>query len=259
MRGDLTTLERVREWLAPGQGTLATTNDSMISRLISSASAFVINELNRNIAVTEYDEWYDSGGLNFVNLRQWPIQTVAAVQFESIVITDEATGVPPLNGWRLMPPSRLMVTNYRFPRGRSTVRVQYTAGYQTNDEAHTVPATPWQVPTYLTWLSDLGVTLEDGTPLVAVSGTPGPGEYSVTAGVYLFDAAQEDAVVLISYSSVPADIDQCVVEMVGERFKMRDRIGVRSKTLPNGESVVFELKALTDPQKQVIDNYRRVI
>lgn len=264
MQGDLTTLANVKAWLAPSSGTLSDANDALFLRLIASASAFVLGYISRDIVVTDYDEWYDSGGQNFLNLRQWPVLSVASVQFASITIDTEASGVPPLNGWRLMPPSRLMVTNYTFPRGRSTVRVQYEAGYKITDERHVVPAipdpvAPLTVQTNFTSLLDMGVKLADGTPLVAVTGDPGAGEYSVEGGLYTFNDAQAEAVVLITYSYVPADLDQAVVELVGERYKQRDRIGMNSKSLPNGESVSFQIRDMNDYTRRTLAMYRRVI
>jgi len=264
MQGDLTTLANVKAWLAPGSGTLADTNDALLSRLISAASAFVLNIISREIVVTDYDEWYDSGGQNFLNLREWPVIDVSLVQFASIQITDEATGVPPLNGWRLDPPTRLMVTNYTFPRGRSTVRVQYRAGYATMGEPHVVPeiptpAAPLTVTTNACWLSDLGVTL-GGVAMTRVDATPGAGEYSVSdSGVYTFNDAQAEATVAISYSSVPYDLEQAVIELVGERYKQRDRIGLNSKSLPNGETVSFLIRDMSENIRSVVFSYRRVI
>lgn len=261
MQGDLTTLANVKAWLAPGSGTLADTNDALLSRLISSASAFVLGIISRSIAVADYDEWYDSGGQNYLSLVQWPVVSVASVQFEGVTIVDEATGAPPLNGWRLIPPTRLMVTNYTFPRGRSTVRVQYRAGYTTMNEARVISdSSPSidQIETYSTWLSDLGVTM-GGSPMVPVSGTPGMGQYSAEDGIYSFSVLDAGSTVLISYSSVPADLDQAVVELAGERYKQRDRIGMNSKSLPNGETVSFQVRDMNDYTRRTIETYRRVI
>lgn len=263
MQGDLTSLASVKSWLAPGSGTLADTNDTLLRRLISSASTFVISEISRNIMVTDYDEWYDSGGQNFLSLRQWPVIDVESVQFGSVVITDEASGAPPVNGWRIDPPSRLMVSPYCLPRGRSTVRVQYTAGYRMVGERQTVPevpdpVAPLTVTTNRMWLSDLGVTLLDGTPLVAVEAPPGAGQYSVDEdGVYTLNAAQAEEVVLITYSYVPADLEQAVIELVGERYKQRDRIGMNSKSLPNGESVSFLNRDMSENVRTTVGLYTR--
>jgi hypothetical protein len=61
------------------------------------------------------------------------------------------------------------------------------------------------------------------------------------------------------YDDTPADVQQVVIELVGERYKSRDRIGVRSKSLPNGESVTFDRSALSLMAEQVLSPYRRVV
>lgn len=263
MRGDLTTLDHVKAWLAPGSGTLATANDVLLQRLITACSRAVISYISRDIVVTEYDEWYDSGGVNFLNLRQWPILAIESVQFGAITVTEAASGTPPLNGFRIIEESRLMVTPWCFPRGRSTVNVRYTAGYRTLAEPHEVtddlaPPAADPVSTDLVWLSDLGVTL-NGVSLVPVDGTPASGQYAVSdSGSYQFADDAVGETVLITYSSVPADLEEAVTEMVGERYKQRDRIGMNSKSLPNGETVSFLVKSMSDYIKQALEPYVRV-
>jgi hypothetical protein len=48
------------------------------------------------------------------------------------------------------------------------------------------------------FVADLGVT-HSGVPLVKVAGSPATGQYSVTAGVYTFNAAQAGQAMVISY------------------------------------------------------------
>lgn len=70
-------------------------------------------------------------------------------------------------------------------------------------EAGTVPTTPFQVTVAnsATWVTDLGViNAATGLPLTRVASAPITGQYSVTAGVYLFAAADVATAVLISYT-----------------------------------------------------------
>lgn len=259
MQGDLTTLSNVKGWLS-GQTTISSDWDSLLQRLITSASTFVLNYLQRRIAIQTYDEWYDSGGLNFISLRQFPVRTVTSIQFGGNEVAQEATGNPPINGWLLSPPSRLEVRGHCFPRGRSVVRVQYSAGYDIKAvvgslEAHVVPA-GLTVQTNLAWLGDLGVTLSDGTPLTLVTGAPGALEYAVSAGTYTFNTAQNGAAVLLDYSCVPPDLEQAVIELVGERFKQKDRIGVNANSLSQGETVTYLVKDMSDNIRAALEPYR---
>lgn len=256
MLGDLTRLAQVREWLS-GQAALSTDNDALLKRLISSASVFALGYINRGIAVASYDEWYDSGGVNFLSLRQWPIRTVTSIQFAGCEITQPASGNPLTNGWLVSPPTRLEVRGRHFPRGRSTVRVQYSAGYSTEGEAQAVPASGSPVvTTNLCWLGDLGVKLADGTALVAVTGAPGAGQYSVDEGIYTFNVAQAGAAVSISYSSVPPDLEQAIIELVGERFRQKDRIGLNSQSLAQGETVNYLVKDMSENVRLTLERYQ---
>lgn len=72
------------------------------------------------------------------------------------------------------------------------------------DEAHSVPAsTPFTVtiapPGSGTFVEDLGVRLASGASMTKVATGPTTGQYSVSAGVYTFAAADEGTAVLISY------------------------------------------------------------
>jgi hypothetical protein len=73
------------------------------------------------------------------------------------------------------------------------------------DESHPIPATPFQVtptpPSSGVFVEDLGVrSATTGLALTKVAGSPTTGQYSVSAGVYTFAAADTLLVVLISYS-----------------------------------------------------------
>jgi hypothetical protein len=80
------------------------------------------------------------------------------------------------------------------------------------DFAATVPSTPFQVtptiPGSGTWLSDLGVSDTSGNNFTRVASAPATGQYSVSAGVYTFAAADVGKAVLISseYSAATGGI-----------------------------------------------------
>jgi hypothetical protein len=67
-----------------------------------------------------------------------------------------------------------------------------------------VPATPFQitptVPNSGTWVEDLGVTNASGQVMTRVASGPTTGQYSVTAGVYTFAAADVGIKMYISFS-----------------------------------------------------------
>jgi hypothetical protein len=93
-------------------------------------------------------------------------------------------------------------------RGRlSNVNVLSTESLFT-DEMSSIPAAPYQLtavpPQSGTWLSNVAVQYEpfgDGSysPMVQVASSPGPGQYSVAAGVYTFNSVDGGNPVVLTY------------------------------------------------------------
>jgi hypothetical protein len=69
---DLTTLANVKGWL----GVTATTDDALLTRLISAASDYVQKWLNRTIAVQPYTETRDGTGGYVLPLSNYPVSAV---------------------------------------------------------------------------------------------------------------------------------------------------------------------------------------
>lgn len=263
----LTTLANVKQWL--GVDPSNTDSDAMLNRMIRVASAFVLNYLNRDsFDLTVYSDVYDGYGNTWMMLRRGPVYQIHAVSFSGVPISRASgNGVnnPYTGGWVLEPEysvqgaQRLNFYGRATPRLRSSVYVQYSAGYVLIDELHTVPATPFQVVTDELWLGDVSVTdADDNTVFTKVTGAPAAGEYSVANGVYTFNAADADARVLITYSYVPADVVQAATEIVGERYRYLDRIGQTSKSLGGQETVAFSKESLTEFIRELLNPYKSV-
>lgn len=60
------------------------------------------------------------------------------------------------------------------------------------------------------------------------------------------------------FNTVPADIEQAVIDLVALRYKERDRIGIQSKTLA-GETVSYFIGDLSPSAKSILQRYKRVI
>lgn len=58
------------------------------------------------------------------------------------------------------------------------------------------------------------------------------------------------------YVEAPADVMQATVELVGEAFRRRDRIGLSSKTLGGQEVIAFSLKDMNDTVKALLAPYQ---
>jgi hypothetical protein len=131
-------------------------------------------------------------------LRQWPVTAISSCVVNGIVIPPSPpllASAPAQTGYVLddssiAPPGvmqRLSLRGYLFTCGLQNVTVSYTAGYQVTNESAVVPATtPYTISAagpYGDWASGVSVTYSNGVALVAVSGTPNGGQYSVTSGV----------------------------------------------------------------------------
>lgn len=271
--GDLTSLFAVKQWLEIDPEN--TDADVLLKRLIRAASAFVLQHLNRkSLTLTEYVETYDGYGNSFMLLRQAPVYDLSALSFTGTPISS-ATGdgftSPRANGFVLEPPyspsvilgeQRVNLYGYRFPRQRAAVSVRYRAGYVIDDEPHTIAdVSPATVSTDSMWLGDVSVKNAETLALfVLVKANPTVGQYTVDGnGVYGFNDGDIGLDILISYSFVPADIEQAVWELVGERYRYMDRIGYVSKSLGGQETVTFSQRAISDYVTVDLAPYKNVV
>jgi hypothetical protein len=266
--GDLTNLANVKAWLAIDANN--TKADALLQRLISSASSFVLNFLNRDtLTLSLYSEVYDGHGNTFMVVRKSPVWSVIALGLAGNPVppaTGDGFTSPITQGYRMEPEysvlgsQRLNLYGYVFPRARASIALKYMAGYVKQNEPQTIPVSPYKVSTHDIWLGDVGVTLADGTPLVLVTGTPATGQYAVDVnGVYLFAAADVGKQVLITYSFVPPDIEQVACELVGERYRYMDRIGIVSKALGGQETVSFSQAAMNAYTRELLVPYKQVV
>ncbi len=241
---DLTDLATVKDELnIPSSDT---SNDTWLARAISQVSAVVARYCNRVflpelLLETQYIEQdaypnQTPGGIAPLQLSHWPILSLVSVAQVTAINTTQAlvqgtdfavdydkgqlirlnsfTGVAVV--WEALP------TN-----------IEYSAGYGAAvAEAHTVPVTPGPytvtVANAATFSFDGGVTYANGTAFKAVLGTPATaGEYSVAmaTGIYIFNAADQGASIIINYgySEIPDDLIDAVLRVVTQRFKQKDR------------------------------------
>lgn len=264
MNGDLTTLDRVKAWL----GVPNTSSDVLLQDLIASASDFVRNEIQRDdLGWHAVSEYYDGANNNFMVLRQWPVTKIDSIQFCGVTITTAAIGNPRQNGYLLDPPpqgggqQRLTLFGYAFPQGRSNVTVNYHAGYLVQAEARNVPATsPYTVTPKSVWLDDQGVTYAlTGAAMVEVESAPAVGQYSIDEnGTYTFNAADAGVAILMDYSYVPAGLEQATKELVGERYRIRDRIGVVSQGVGGRETTSYSQKDMNSYISSLLRTFKRV-
>ena len=256
-QGDLTSVGNVKLWL----GINANVSEPLLGRLVSAVSGTVCGYLGRPyLGATLHTERYDGHGRDSLMLRHGPVTSVVSIAYNGALITTPATGNPPTGGYLIDPAfttvGRIVLADDVFPRGRLNVQVSYWGGYLAGPEPHNAAAT---VQAASTWLTDAGVTYANGTPLTPVQANPAAGQYAVIpSGAYSFSAADLNAPILLSYGYVPFDLEQCVIELVGEEYRRMDRIGMVTKTLGGGqETVSYSQAAMGASIKLALQRFKR--
>lgn len=246
-------------------GAFVNVSQPLVQRLISATSTYVQNYLNRIIASNDYAQTFNGQCSPTMMLPQYPVTSINAMQIDGQAISARAPLVFPSVynngfGYTFQPQGQVAVSGYSFARGFNNIYVSWTAGFLISNEPHTVPATaPYAVATSARWSAgDRGVTYAaSGAPLTKVTGAPAVGEYSVDWSVYTFSAADAGVAVLISYAYVPFDIEQACIDMMGDWFVYRSRIGTLSKAIEN-QSITYTNTPMTSRARGVLDQYKRV-
>lgn len=265
--GDLTTQSRLALWIpnAPSPP------NPLLQMLISSVTAMIYNKLNRSrLFSRSYTRVFDGVGNYQIVLPDWPVTSIASVQMGAALIKPFPLPTPSNGfvtgagyGYRFAPwqqslpgdPAVLEFVNGWWCQGVQNIKIVYTAGYLISGEAQTVPTGGGNVTVAQPlgiWCGDAGVTYANGTPLVAVApGTaPTQGQYAPPSatdpnitlssiGQYTFAAADANQGVLISYSFVPADLEDACLQMVAERYSYRNRVGESQKGLGGQENIRY--------------------
>lgn len=262
----LASLERVRDWV----GVTTNNDDLLLTRLIDEVSRFILNHLQRpTLFQYIFSDIYDGYGQRSLVLRHWPVQAVALVMVDNLIVPAAESTLQSgftLEPWDDIPPGRpqsVSLKGYEFRRGLNNINIVYTTGFVIKNEAQIVPSSgnyslAVNAP-HGSFGADQGVTYANGIPLNNVAGSPAEGQYTLHDGMYYFAAADAGASVLISYSYIPADIEHACMELVGERYRYKNRIGEASKSLGGQETISFSQKDVPDFIRTLLQPYKRVI
>jgi len=100
--------------------------DALLQTLITNASAFVLNQINRNLLSEAYQEVRNGTGSDRIAFWQYPVSAVASVSVDGVPIplatSAQASGY-------LFDTNMLYLRGHRFSFGVQNVAIQYTAGY----------------------------------------------------------------------------------------------------------------------------------
>jgi hypothetical protein len=258
----LITIASLNEWLGvPGGQPMPSTAVPLLERMISMASAFATSYLQRPIAPQTFTETYNGKGNQRLTLKRGPVILVRSLTIGTTSISARAAVCQ--SGF-FFDDSSVYVDGFWFYSGKQNISVTYDAGYQT-----TFATT---VPTGLTldvadlarpWNSDRGVAYATGAALTLVTGAPSTGQYQLTTDaqgntVYTFAAGDSGASIVVTYGFTPEDVAQALIELVGERFRSRDRIGLVSKALEQ-QTTSFSQKDMNAGVKTMLQQYRNVV
>jgi len=284
---DLTTLASVKAWL--GINSVDASRDTVLERLIRAQSRYIQAWLSREILSKPYTEARNGFGAGegrfMMSFANDPVSSFTSLSVNGISIPASPDGGIQAPGygfdsdavWIAKTTSTdALFSLGGFSKGQRNVILSYIGGFlvlplgqaSTNSwlpsaEVHTIPATPFQVTPDLLWLADNGVNfVATGVALIAVAGSPAAGQYSVSTingipGVYTFNAGDVGKAVALSYSYVPSDIEQACIELIGLRWKEKDRIGVVSLAVGT-ESTTFFQKDMPAQVMTDLQQYKRV-
>lgn len=256
---DLTDLATIKKYL----NLTSTTSDAVLTSLVSSQSQAFYDLIGRtSLESQDYTEVRDGSGAAFMQLLNFPVSAVGSLQIDSTI-------VPASTGWnkrgyQFDSLGKLSLICGIFCVGRKNVVVVYTAGYApiaVTNELQTIPAaTPYSLQAAQSnWRADVSVNFfVGGALLTPVLVAPGPGEYFVVNGNYLFNAADAGKQVLLSYSraGIPMDVVQAVNEMAALRYRQRDRLDTDSVTA-GGTTTTYSKEDYPKDVWRVIEKYKR--
>jgi hypothetical protein len=262
----LTTLERTKDWI----GVTTSNDDVFLTRLVDEVSRFILTYLQRpTLFQNGFTDIIDGTGHKRQTLRHWPVTAVSSVTVDgnsiSAISSGSSTGFT-VDAWDGLPPGTpqaVTLRGYHYCSGLSNVNITYTAGFSVTNEPQTVPASGNHTVAvnapHGNFGEDQGVTYANGTSLAKVVSNPGLGQYTASAGIYGFSQADGNANIFITYSYVPADIEHACVELIGERYRYKNRIGEISKSLGGQETMSFSQKDMPDYVRLLLQPYRRVV
>lgn len=267
----LTTLAAVKDWLGLN-GVASVATDTQLTRLIDAASQFVLGWLNNGtFGAADYVQNFKGNGKSMMLLKYWPVLSISSVGIagSAIVASTMGNNGLPGSGYTIgdlrEAPQSLDLWGYYFNYGAPS-QVSYRAGYETSqdikiavDTGLVVKVTPnaggqWCNNTRVLINGALAIRDADATPL------PSTGHYYLDEwGVYTFSVADVGKTATITYSYVPWDASFGVVEMIGEWYKMKDHIGMLSKTLGGQETITFSQQDLSPMTRTVLQRYMNVV
>lgn len=285
---DLITLAQAKQYLKITP--LQTSDDAQIQAFVDGASeAFLTMTSLPYLAETAFTERRNGTGTNSITTRNRPLQTIASLFVNNIAVAPTPDSVIP--GYYFAPGTTViyLVGGYgfysapfqaigfmgypgKFTRGYGNVTINGTAGFP-NQSGTVLASIPNAIPpatvsyygnplfAQMSVSSGATVTNQNTSqPMEQVSGTPASGQFQLTPdAVFVFAAADVGIPVQIVYfaSTIPLDVQQCIVEMVAWSYKQRDRVGVNTERFADNLSQSYSQAPFSSLSKLCIQRYSR--
>jgi hypothetical protein len=225
-------------------------DDDEIQAAITGFSKHLLNytgQASLNSVVTVIDEVYDGNGNQRMPTRSWPIKALRSVSANGAPIP-VSTG-PTVWGAYVDAGGHSIALrggqgnfttfpypNYStyggttkgpaFPRGVGNILLSLDVGYDpqtVTNEIDTILAQTISLQR-APWVADGGVLYYPTLlPLEQVDNTPGPGQYAVSEGLYVFNVADEGQQVAVTYdvNAAPSDLEYAVRCVVAINYKRK--------------------------------------
>jgi hypothetical protein len=122
---DLCLLADVKGWIGTSVGT---TDDALLSRLITAASVTMQQWMNRTIPSASYSETRNGQNTRSIRLSNYPVTAVSSVIVDGFSIPVAAGNLAQYAGYGF-DQFNIYLSSYRFTKGLQNVTLAYTAGY----------------------------------------------------------------------------------------------------------------------------------
>jgi hypothetical protein len=275
--GDLTTLADVKAWLNTS-GTFGTTDDAILSRLITAASSFLARYLGRDVVLTNYSELRDGLAGNTFVFANYPVTAVYGVDVGGV-------NIPPIPRT-----SGTLTTNGTTAAGNPTLNFAAVASWIIAGMGITDPTTPGAIQVNTTVQSVTATTVvmnQDAaapgvgsSDLIVFGPAPGgivmpqitgfypPIGYSYTPTKLVISGYPVPRVPLsvsliyqAGYPAVPYEIAQACIELVATRYKLeRQHPGVTADHIGTaaGDGVTYSQKDMNAWMASTLKQFRAV-
>lgn len=125
-------------------------------------------------------------------------------------------------------------------------------GVYTDTTGAAIPSSPYTItptpPSSGTWSADLGVLDSNGTPMTRVASAPTTGQYSVSAGVYTFAAADTTKTVYINYKYTATSTTASKLSILNQAMGYQPQFSVDLSVIYQGKQAAFSLNQCVAPK-----------